>query len=221
MAVTGLAAEALLLGISSGPVCLVSCSPVLVPVLAAGQKPPRATAALLAQFLAGRLAGYAGFACLAWMLGLSLQLQPQARALVFGLSDLGLAVLLAGYAVSLRRRTEAGCEPACPATRARSFAWHFGSFAPVCLGFATGLSLCPPFVAAGIRAAQSASLLSTLWFFAWFFVGTSAWFAPSIGLALLRRFTTVGIVARLTLLLLAGYYGYLALIVLGGVFWHA
>lgn len=65
--------EALLLGVSSGPVCLASCSPVL----AAEQKSPRGTGALLAQFLTGRLAGYLAFACLAWLLGLSLNLQPR------------------------------------------------------------------------------------------------------------------------------------------------
>ena len=51
MALTGLMTEALLLGVSSGPVCLASCSPVLVPVLAAEQRSPRGTGALLAQFL--------------------------------------------------------------------------------------------------------------------------------------------------------------------------
>ena len=58
MPLTGLMTEALLLGVFSGPVCLASCSPVLVPVLAAGQRSPRGTSALLAQFLTGRLAGY-------------------------------------------------------------------------------------------------------------------------------------------------------------------
>jgi hypothetical protein len=34
---------------------------------------------------------------------------------------------------------------------------------------------------------------------------------------MLRRFAAVGLVARLTLFLLAGYYGYLALIVLARI----
>ena len=220
MAATGLAAEAFLLGISSGPVCLASCSPVLLPVLAAERQPARGTGIVLGKFLAGRLAGYLVFACLAWLLGLSLQFRPPARALLFGLSNLGIAVLLTAYAISLRRGA-AGYAPACPAARVRSVAHQFGSFAPVCLGFATGLSLCPPFVTAGIRVAENASLPKALLFFAWFFVGTSAWFAPSIGLAPLRRFAAIGTVARLSLFLLAGYYGYLALIMLVGAFTHA
>jgi len=57
MPLTGLMTEALLLGVSSGPVCLASCTPVLIPVLAAEQRSPRGTGALLAQFLGGRLPG--------------------------------------------------------------------------------------------------------------------------------------------------------------------
>jgi hypothetical protein len=51
MALTGLMTEALLLGVSSRPLCLASCTPVLIPVLAAEQKSPRGTGALLAQRL--------------------------------------------------------------------------------------------------------------------------------------------------------------------------
>jgi sulfite exporter TauE/SafE len=221
MPLTGLMTEALLLGVSSGPVCLASCTPVLIPVLAAEQKSPRGTGALLAQFLGGRLAGYLGFACLAWLLGLSLQLQPRAHALTYGLADLGLAIFLAGYALAMRARPAASCGQPCPAARARLFTQRYRSFAPVTLGFVSGLTLCPPFVAAGVRAAESGGLAHSLLFFLWFFFGTSIWFAPSVGLGLLRRFAAVGVVARLTLFLLAAYYGYLALIVLGKVVLHA
>jgi sulfite exporter TauE/SafE len=220
MALTGLMTEALLLGVSSGPVCLASCTPVLIPVLAAEQKSPRGTGALLAQFLGGRLAGYLGFACLAWLLGLSLRLQPRGHALIYGLADLGLSIFLASYALAMRAHPAASCDQPCPAARARLFAHRFRSFAPVILGFVSGLTLCPPFVAAGVRSAESGGLAHSLLFFLWFFFGTSVWFAPSVGLGLLRRFAAVGLVARLTLFLLAAYYGYLALIVLGRVFLH-
>jgi sulfite exporter TauE/SafE len=221
MPLTGLMTEALLLGVSSGPVCLASCSPVLVPVLAAEQRSARGTGALLAQFLGGRLAGYLAFACVAWLLGLSLRFQPRGQAFVYGLADLGLAIFLGGYALAMRAHPAAACDQPCPAARAGLFAQRYRSFASVILGFVSGLTLCPPFVAAGVRAAESGGLAHALLFFFCFFFGTSIWFAPSVGLGLLRRFAAVGVVARLTLFLLAGYYGYLALIVLGRVFFHA
>jgi hypothetical protein len=118
------------------------------------------------------------------------------------------------------RAQPAPCDQPCPAARARLFAHRYRSFAAFILGLVSGLTLCPPFVAAGVRAAESGGLAHSLLFFLWFFFGTSIWFAPSVGLGLLRRFAAVGVVARLTLFLLAGYYGYLALIVLGRVVLH-
>jgi len=78
----------------------------------------------------------------------------------------------------------------------------------------TGLNLCPPFVAAGLRATQEPNLTGVLLFFTVFFLGTSVWFLPSVSLGLLRRFEAIAVVARFTLFLLAAYYGYLAVIVL-------
>jgi sulfite exporter TauE/SafE len=202
-----LVAEAFLLGISSGPACLASCGPVLLPALAAQQKALRGTGALLAQFLAGRLAGYLGFAVVAWLLGVSIGPQSHFRILAFGLSNLGLAVLLVVYAFLI----PAPCRGHCPRHR---------NVAPALLGLLTGLNLCPPFVAAGVRAAQGASLGEALLFFLLFFVGTSVWFAPSVALSVLRRFEAVATVARLTLFVLAAYYGYLAVVVLGREWIH-
>jgi hypothetical protein len=71
-----------------------------------------------------------------------------------------------------------------------------------------------------VRAAQGASLGEALLFFLLFFVGTSIWFAPSVAVAVLRRFEAVATVARLTLFVLAAYYGYLAFIVLGREWIH-
>jgi len=220
MAALGLVTEAFALGVSSGPVCLASCTPVLLPVLAAERKPLGGTGIILGEFLTGRLGGYLVFACLAWFAGITLSLQSHARAVAFGLSDLAMAGLLAGYGWTLGRRQKAGCEHACPATRARRFADRFGVFAPFCMGFASGVSLCPPFVAAGLRAVQTGAFVNAIIFFVWFFAGTAIWFIPSVGLGMLRRIESVALVARLMLFLLAAYYGYLTFIVLGGLFIH-
>jgi sulfite exporter TauE/SafE len=214
----GWAVEAFSLGLSSGPVCLASCAPVLLPVLAAEERPARGAGALLAQFLVGRLGGYLCFASVAWVAGASLRLQPRAQMWAYGVSDLVIAALLAGYAWALRKRSP--CEARCPASWARRFANKFRGFASLCLGFASGLAVCPPFVAAGVRAAESASFAGALLFFWWFFLGTSVWFAPSVSLSLLRRFEAVGLAARMALALLAVYYLYVGVAVLGRIYAH-
>jgi sulfite exporter TauE/SafE len=206
-----LPAEAFLLGISSGPACLASCGPVLLPALAAERGSPRRTMLLLTEFLAGRLAGYLAFAASAWSAGLSLSTQPQSRIWVFGFANLGLAVLLAAYAFALPRTPAMACGRACA---------RYKNLAPAVIGVVTGINLCPPFLAAGVRAIENASLAGALLFFLLFFLGTSIWFVPSVSLGLLRRFEAVSVVARFTLFLLAAYYGYLALITLGRAWIH-
>ena len=74
------------------------------------------------------------------------------------------------------------------------------------LGFLTGVSLCPPFVAAGVRAAETGSMAAAVLFFAVFFVGTSVWFVPFAGLGWVRRNEAVTTVARMAMVLIGLYY---------------
>jgi sulfite exporter TauE/SafE len=205
-------AEALALGFGSGPVCLASCGPVLLPWLGAEPRELRTTGRLLALFLGGRLAGYLSFAVVAWAAGLALPLDARTRTLVFGLANFGLAVLLGASALFPRRHCmtvpdepQTGLYQIGPADR-------FRPPAAVTLGFFTGLNLCPPFVAAGVRAAATHSLVGALAFFTLFFVGTAVWFIPSLAVSPLRRFRAVPSVARMTMAALAIYYAYLGIV---------
>jgi len=203
------------LGFSSGPACLASCGPVVVPWLVAEAQGYRGTAARLATFVGGRLAGYLGFALLAWVLGWALPLEPRPRTLMFGAVHLALAAALVWHALrrgrGLRPVPLVSLEAKPPAP----------PLTPALLGLLTGLNLCPPFLAAAVRAAQSASLPAALSFFFLFFLGTLAWFPPLVFLGALRRVATVAAVARITLLIMATYYAYLGLVSLGGFLLHA
>jgi hypothetical protein len=84
------------------------------------------------------------------------------------------------------------------------------------LGFLTGLNFCPPFVVAGIRAAELGSLSGALLFFAVFFAGTSIWFVPIAGLGCVVRNQALVTVARMTMGLVALYYFALGLYMLLG-----
>jgi len=204
--------EALLLGFGSGPICLASCGPVLLPWLGAEPRKLGATGRLLAIFLGGRLAGYLGFAVVAWAAGLTLPLDLRTRTLVFGLANFGLAALL-GISACITHRPCAQ-----PPDESRPHLYQIG--APgrhrpptaLTLGFLTGLNLCPPFVAAGVRAAATHSLRGALAFFALFFAGTCVWFLPSLAVSWLRRFSAVPAVARMTMGALAVYYAYLGVV---------
>jgi sulfite exporter TauE/SafE len=205
-------AEALALGLGSGPVCVASCGPVLLPWLGAEPRELRATGRLLALFLGGRLAGYLAFAVVAWAAGLAIPPDARTRTLVFGLANFGLAALLGISACLPPRR----CAMAPEERQARLYqigpADRFRPPAAVTLGFFTGLNLCPPFVAAGVRAAATHSLFGALAFFVFFFAGTAVWFLPSLAVSPLWRFSVVPAAARMTMGALAIYYAYLGVV---------
>ena len=203
-------AEAVALGISSGPACLASCGPVLFPCLVAERQSGRGTAATLARFLAGRFGGYLLFAVTAWSLGLPLGRYPELRAGVFAAANLALSAALVFYARQLREAT-----PVCAAYCGQRVA------APAAVGLFAGVNLCPPFVAAAVRTADNPSLLSSLLFFTVFFLATAVLFIPAVAFGWLHRFAAAGAVARLTMFLLAGYYAYLGLVALLRIFLHA
>ena len=205
-------AEALALGFGSGPICVAYCGPVLLPWLGADPRDLRTTGRLLATFLGGRLAGYLAFAVVAWAAGLAIPVDLRTRTLIFGLANFGLAALL-GFSACFPRRT---CATAPDEHHTRLYqigaADRFRPPAALTLGFLTGLNLCPPFVAAGVRAAATHSLAGSLGFFALFFAGTSVWFLPSLAVSSLRRFNAVPAVARMTMAALAVYYAYLGVV---------
>jgi sulfite exporter TauE/SafE len=204
--------EALILGFGSGPVCVAACGPVLFPWLAAEPQGLRRTGRMLAIFLSGRLGGYIGFAVIAWAAGLAIPLGARPRGLVFGFANLALAAFLGISAFLLRKH----CQPEERDSGERLYQIEPRSRsrmpAALTLGFLTGLNLCPPFIAAGVRAAETHSLSGSLVFFSLFFVGTAVWFLPALAVSPLRRFRAAPLIARFTMAALAVYYTYLGII---------
>jgi len=217
----GNAIEAIALGFASGPVCLASCGPVLLPWLAVERTGIQATVCQLALFLGGRLAGYLLFASLAWIAGLAVPVEGSARALVFGTANLLLAGILGWHAWIPRKACPSGREHHENALQQIEPEVKSRTPATLMLGFLTGLSLCPPFIAAGIRAAETSSLPGALLFFLLFFAGTAVWFLPAVAISPLRRIPAAATVARMVLGLIAIYYAYLGIISLSWRVLHA
>lgn len=88
------------------------------------------------------------------------------------------------------------------------------------LGLVTGLNLCPPFLAASVRAVQAGSLVGCMAFFALFFVGTAGWFVPVLATTWLARIQGATLVARIGAGLIATYYLWLAIPTLAGQWFH-
>ena len=206
--------EALFLGLASGPACVASCGPVLVPSLLAEHSGLRLNSRYLSAFLATRLLGYLLFAAVAWELGALVSIPSSSRSLIFALIHLLLAAVLLRYAYSVGR----ACNHACASSELVTIGTAGKHRVPgaAVLGFLTGVSLCPPFVAAGVRAAQAASVTAAMLFFAVFFLGTSVWFLPFASLGWVRRNEAVTTVARMAMVLIALYYLFAGLTTLIG-----
>ena len=204
--------EALALGLMSGPACVASCGPVVVPTLLAGNSGLRLHGRYLSTFLATRLCGYLLFAAMAWEFGNLAALPSVARSLVLGPIHLLLAGALLRYAYSVGCNCGRSCKSAELVTIGSAGNHRVPGAAA--LGFLTGVSLCPPFVAAGVRAAEAASMVTALLFFAAFFLATTVWFVPFAALGWVRRNEAVITVARMTMVLIALYYLYAGVTIL-------
>jgi len=193
---------------------MASCGPVVVPSLLAEGAGVRLSSRFLSTFLGARFLGYLLFAALAWELGVLVALPPAPRLVMMGVVHVLLAGVLLWYAYSIghaRPQPRPGPElVTIGVARKRSIT------GPAALGFLTGLSLCPPFVIAGVRAAEMDSAAAALLFFAVFFVGTSVWFVPLVSLGCVRRSQAVTTVARMAMALIAFYYLYLGSAMLVG-----
>jgi sulfite exporter TauE/SafE len=197
--------EALLLGLTTGPVCLASCGPAVVPWMLAQPSSVRSQSKQLLLFLVARLAGYLLFATGVWVLGTTMMRAFAAHTWTMGAIQVFLAASLLVFAAGwprLRRHEKQNAELVHigkPIRQKRSGA--------LTLGFLTGINFCPPFLVASVRGAQLLTLPATLIFFLSFFAGTAVWFTPYFFLGLVRRTQTCVLVARITAVLLACWYG--------------
>jgi sulfite exporter TauE/SafE len=201
------AGEALVLGLATGPVCLASCGPVVLPWMLVQPQGMRLHSRQLFLFLAARLAGYMVFATAVWLVGSSIPHAWTGRSWLFGGVELLLAVALVAYAAGWPGRRQASAQPSSRLVQIGE-APHPRRSGALALGFLTGINLCPPFLVAGVRAAQLPGLPASLLFFVFFFVGTAVWFLPFLSLGFVQRTPAVVTVARMVAVLLACWYAF-------------
>ena len=205
--------QGFLLGLSNGTVCLAYCAPVLVPYILGEGKSIRQNGFLLTRFLSGRLLGYLLIGLLAGMSNFLIAAKSPSRGLVFGGTYMILAVLLVIYGFVDMRTS-------CAAERSDGFlkkaSARFPSFLPLFFGLFTGLTLCPPFLLAIVSAAESGSILGSVWFFLMFFLGTTLYFVPLPFMGAFRRLRVLQTIGKFAAGVIGVYYFYLGVIMFHG-----
>lgn len=199
--------EGFLLGISTGSFCLLYCFPVALPFLLSEDLSQRGTnLRLVLLFLLGRLLAYILVGSLLGVLAAQfLGLAPQfltSTLLPWVFVVLGASMLATGVAQSF---------PHAPICRAIEKAYP-PSGGALWLGLLTGVNLCPPFLAAAARVLAHPGAVYGSIYFLFFYLGTAVYFLPLLGFSWLQKhLPSVRMVARLTLMIMGGYF----LVILG------
>jgi len=139
-----MALEAFILGLSAGTSCIVTCAPVAVPVFLSRERKFGQNARHVGLFLGGRLIGYLIVGLLlggigAFVLG---YVPPEFESRLLGYSNIAIGVVLTSEAILLNFPKAGIC-------RILNRLPH--AVPVLVLGLLTGLSVCPPFIAAGMR----------------------------------------------------------------------
>jgi hypothetical protein len=201
-----------LLGLSLGAACLASCAPVLVPWYLAGAARWGRNFLLLGLFSAGRQAGYSAFGILAWLIHPAIE--SVRGSFVFGLIYLAMAVMLIQFG---RAKSHSGCVGEGAMRRIPAAILARPWILAVILGLLVGLNLCPPFVAAFTKAAESSSLAGSVGFFVSFWAGTTVYLLPLPMVGLVKH-PAAAIVGRMACWIMAAYFVYQGvLMLLGGL----
>ena len=189
--------EGWLLGLSTGPYCLGACVPFMIPYLfAEGRQGWRGNAAILGEFLLGRLLAYVLFGALAgWVSGL---LRPHVSQLL-AQAALGVTALLMILYAVLKNLPH---WPVCSWVVRRLPMVRM----PLVLGFLIGINVCPPFLVALARLVQEGSMASGIVFFLGFFAGTSLYAIPLLTVSPLTRLARFQRIGSLSAVLVGAWF---------------
>lgn len=197
-----LIAEGWLLGLSTGPYCLGACAPFLVPyMLAEGRTSWRGNARIIVEFMAGRFVAYALFGALAGWVGALLR--PHVTARMTGIALGVTATIMVVYALNQSLPRWRICGTFISPT--------WGRRMPFLLGFLIGINVCPPFLVAIARLMQVGHAGSGVIFFLSFFVGTSLYLLPILGLSPLTKMERLQFVGVLSAMLASSWFLFRAL----------
>lgn len=189
------------LGLATGPYCFAACAPILLPCLCAeGETALSANLKVLSRFLAGRLLAYLAFGAGAGALGAALG--PSLPGWLPAAALLLTSGLMFGYAVMKNFPKLSVCLAA-----AR---WVRPGVLPFGLGLLTGINVCPPFLTGLVVVLTLGSAGGGAAFFCAFFMATSLYLLPVLGVWPWLSHARVRTFGRWALFAAGGWYLYLA-----------
>ena len=161
-------AEGFVLGLATGPLCVVSCGPVYAPYLMQKSRTPLQSILTLVQISAGRFLTYFIIGLLAGAFGTQI---TDIKRVEFTAA----AYLLFSIVLIISALRTGKCDVGC-----RMAGWSRFAEIPFVLGMATGISFCPSFFLALTKAVDHGGMLAGALLFGAFFIGTNIYFIPFV-----------------------------------------
>ena len=190
--------EGILLGLSTGVVCLAYCGPVIIPYLLGENKNISKNFFIILLFLSGRFVSYMIFGLIAGISGKILIHPSMLTNLIVGISYIILSLLLIIY--GFYQFKEICLAKIKPGTSGGFFNKR-PYFIPFYGGLISGLNICPPFLIAVTKAITTNNITDSLVFFFMFFIGTSIFFIPLPFLGIFKRQQVLRIIGKFAAIL--------------------
>lgn len=192
--------ESLLLGLTTGAYCLLSCSPMITPLFLFKGDSYKKSGTMVAHFLLGRLSGYVIIGILSGLAGSFIMelLSAKAKTIFSVLVSLITGGILIFSGLKRTRTDKKECK--------RVSGFIKGSHSSFVVGILTGVSLCPPFITAITRVLDRGGVAYGLLFFLLFYLSTSIYFLPLIGSTFLsKRIPALREISKYALIIMGAY----------------
>jgi sulfite exporter TauE/SafE len=201
--------EGLLLGLSTGVVCIAFCGPILIPYLMAESHTIKQSVMDVSWFLAGRFVAYVITGLLAGLLGTIILDNQLFRTITGGWLYILLAIAMVVYAFY---RVKHICLGESKSGLVSKLKINWPHILPVFGGFTSGINLCPPFILAITQASLTKNITESIFFFIAFFMGTAVYFIPMPFISLFRRKQNFQLIGKFAAAIVGAMYLYKGII---------
>ncbi|MDP8232898.1 MAG: sulfite exporter TauE/SafE family protein [Candidatus Zophobacter franzmannii] len=189
-------AEGFILGLTTGTVCLVSCTPIYLPFIVSEKRSIGKNLYKVFEISAGRFFSYLAFGAMAGWLGGNIAAID--RTLFTGIAYILLTVFMLLSFFRLTRKDKSCHIPKFVNVTKSAFL----------LGVFTGINFCPSFLIALSKAVDLAGPISGVMLFLGFFFGTSLFLLPLAFTGFLSHLKIMKVIARYASIAVALYFLY-------------
>lgn len=177
--------QGMLLGLSTGIFCLVTCAPIYVPFVLSEDRKLWGNILAVGEIATGRLIAYLLFGLILGILGTQISGPWLNKAI--GIAMILLSVLMLAFVVTKKL----------PHFRLCKMSKKYMNY-PAFFGFLTGINVCPPFLLAMSVALSYASIAGSIILFGGFFIGTSFYLILLVPLGLAAKVENIRQIGLIT-----------------------